>query len=280
MTYIDYLNRFNRWSESNDLPVFAVVLYYRLLDKFNRDLWPSSERVDTLRLMLMAGCQKDAAYRARDKLAEAGFIRFEKGRKGKATVYYLCSPEDRNPLEVPDRDKILSFKTSESTTKTSFLSFKTTESPTESPTETPTETATLRERNKTKTKNLCREQPPQAPASLPPEEPVVEFPLKDGTGYAVSPEQCQTWAGLYPAVDVIQQLRNMKGWLEANPTRRKSRAGVPRFVNAWLAREQNQANGADQRSAGTRERSAPGEKRSYNLADLESLSSFHLPEEL
>lgn len=38
MTYIDYLNRFNRWSESNDLPVFAVVLYYRLLDKFNRDL--------------------------------------------------------------------------------------------------------------------------------------------------------------------------------------------------------------------------------------------------
>lgn len=77
--------------------------------------------------------------------------------------------------------------------------------------------------------------------ALPPQQPesVIVLPLNDGTGYAVSQEQCQEWAGLYPAVDVIQQLRNMMGWLTANPTRRKTRRGILRFVNGWLAREQD-----------------------------------------
>lgn len=71
------------------------------------------------------------------------------------------------------------------------------------------------------------------------EPPVIVLPLNDGTGYEVSQEQSQEWAGLYPAVDVIQQLRNMKGWLDANPTRRKTRKGVLRFINSWLSREQD-----------------------------------------
>lgn len=152
MTYIDYLNRFNQWTESNDLPLYAVVLYYRLLDRFNRAGWPRNLRVDTLRLMLMAGCQKDAAYRARDKLAQAGFIRYEKGTKGKPTTYFLSD----------------------------ILSFKTTETPTVSATETATETATglptQRERLKTKTKtknsppSSSREGEGQAAPKFPPED--------------------------------------------------------------------------------------------------------------
>lgn len=85
--------------------------------------------------------------------------------------------------------------------------------------------------------NTCTEQ--AGPASVPEEPPVILLPLNDGTDYAVSREQCQKWAGLYPAVDVIQQLRSMKGWLDANPRKRKTRAGVNRFVNGWLAKDQN-----------------------------------------
>ena len=44
---------------------------------------------------------------------------------------------------------------------------------------------------------------------------------------------------LYPAVDVHQALRNIRGWALANPTKRKTRAGVRRFVNAWLAKDQD-----------------------------------------
>lgn len=32
----------------------------------------------------------------------------------------------------------------------------------------------------------------------------------------------------------------MKGWLDANPTKRKTRRGVKRFVNNWLSRTQDQ----------------------------------------
>lgn len=82
-------------------------------------------------------------------------------------------------------------------------------------------------------KDICTE--PQS-ASVP---PVVELPLNDGSQYGVTEEQVKEWASLYPAVDVMQQLRNMKGWLLANPKKRKTKAGVLRFVTAWLSREQD-----------------------------------------
>lgn len=80
----------------------------------------------------------------------------------------------------------------------------------------------------------------------PPEPPVIILPLNDGTGYEVSQEQCQEWAGLYPAVDVIQQFCNMKAWLIANPTRKKTRRGIMRFINGWLSREQDRGGGRQQ----------------------------------
>lgn len=69
--------------------------------------------------------------------------------------------------------------------------------------------------------------------------PAILLPLNDKTDYAVSEEQCQEWAGLYPAVDVIQQLREMRGWLLSNPTRRKTRRGIQGFITRWLAQEQD-----------------------------------------
>ena len=76
---------------------------------------------------------------------------------------------------------------------------------------------------------------PQA-ASMP---PVIFLPLNDGTEYPISQEQCHEWAGLYPAVDVIQQLRQMRGWLIANPANRKTKRGINAFIVRWLAKEQD-----------------------------------------
>ena len=70
---------------------------------------------------------------------------------------------------------------------------------------------------------------------------------RDRRGYSteldctVTKAQCQEWASLYPAVDVIQQFRNMKGWLKANPTRRKTKRGINKFINGWLSKEQDRA---------------------------------------
>jgi hypothetical protein len=80
--------------------------------------------------------------------------------------------------------------------------------------------------------NVCAEQAPAPP-------PVATLPLNDDSEYPVTQEQVDEWKELYPAVDVMQQLRNMRGWLNANKTRRKTRAGILRFINGWLAKEQN-----------------------------------------
>lgn len=79
--------------------------------------------------------------------------------------------------------------------------------------------------------------------------PVVELPLNDGDIYPVTQEQAAEWGSLYPAVDVMQQLRAMKGWLNANPANRKTRRGILRFVNGWLSREQDRGRGAPAKPA-------------------------------
>ena len=76
------------------------------------------------------------------------------------------------------------------------------------------------------------EAPSQSPA-------VFQLPLNDSSNYEITEEQIKTWSGLYPAVDVMQELRNMYGWLDGNPSRRKTRNGVKRFINSWLSREQD-----------------------------------------
>ncbi len=77
------------------------------------------------------------------------------------------------------------------------------------------------------------------PDRPPDRQPVIILPLNDKTEHPVYQEQVEEWAELYPAVDVAQQLRSMKGWLDSNPTKRKTRTGINRFINSWLAKEQN-----------------------------------------
>lgn len=83
--------------------------------------------------------------------------------------------------------------------------------------------------------------PPAEPDPAPPSIVVIKLPLVDGTEFGISEEKVSELSDLYPAVDVTQQLRNMRGWLLANPKNRKTNSGIMRFVTAWLSREQNSA---------------------------------------
>lgn len=78
-----------------------------------------------------------------------------------------------------------------------------------------------------------------ADGSAPCRPPLMALPLNDGTEYAVTEEMAETYRALYPAVDIEQALRDMAGWCLANPTKRKTKTGINRFINGWLAREQN-----------------------------------------
>lgn len=111
-----------------------------------------------------------------------------------------------------------------------------------------------KEKEKEKTKEKAKDNyiPPsvvcgELPSSPP---PAAVLPLVDGTDFEISVETVAELSGLYPAVDVAQQLRSMRGWLLANPKNRKTKAWIMRFVNSWLSREQNSARPAANQKPG------------------------------
>lgn len=103
MGYIDYINAFNRWVEDSNPSDKVIVLYYGLLDLFNRRRWPDWAGIDNRRLLMLARTSdKGVAHRARDVLAEAGFIEFVRGdRRGKATEYRLLEYGGRSLPQIP-----------------------------------------------------------------------------------------------------------------------------------------------------------------------------------
>lgn len=80
---------------------------------------------------------------------------------------------------------------------------------------------------------------PEESASTPPEPPVISLPLNDGTEYPVMQADIDKYISLYPSVDVMQQLRNMYGWLDSHRNRRKTKSGIKGFITTWLAKEQD-----------------------------------------
>ena len=81
---------------------------------------------------------------------------------------------------------------------------------------------------------LCPE-----PLQTPDQKAVIYLILNDKTEYPIYSRDIEEWKSLYPSVDIMQELRNMRGWLNSNPERRKTKRGIKRFINAWLAKEQD-----------------------------------------
>lgn len=71
--------------------------------------------------------------------------------------------------------------------------------------------------------------------------PAISLPTNTGAEFGITKEQVSEFGRLYPAVDVPQALRAMRGWLLANGSKRKTARGMLRFVNTWLAREQDKS---------------------------------------
>jgi hypothetical protein len=64
----------------------------------------------------------------------------------------------------------------------------------------------------------------------------LKLPTKDGK-YQLNASDLRDWEMLFPLVDVDQCLRSAKAWLEANPQKHKTAAGMSRFLVDWFKRE-------------------------------------------
>jgi hypothetical protein len=105
-------------------------------------------------------------------------------------------------------------------------------------TDTQTDTLTAHNRRNKEYKeykyinNTCSEQTSFA------SEPVMDLPpliLKDGSRFHISKTHLKEFVDAYPDVDVRDQILKMSQWLKTNPTKRKTKNGIMRFINSWIA---------------------------------------------
>ena len=68
----------------------------------------------------------------------------------------------------------------------------------------------------------------------------ILLPLNDKSFYDVPLNKISMWQQAYPVVNIEQELHRICAWLESNPSRRKTRKGIDRFINNWLSREQDE----------------------------------------
>lgn len=71
-------------------------------------------------------------------------------------------------------------------------------------------------------------------------EPVVDIPTNRlKSPVTIRASLVAEWEETYPGVDVAQTLKECRQWCLANPNKCKTANGMRRFLNAWMAREQN-----------------------------------------
>lgn len=82
-------------------------------------------------------------------------------------------------------------------------------------------------------------------------EVLVTFPVvgNNGTEWRLRRRQVEEWQALFPNLNVLDECRHALGWIRANPRKRKTVTGMPRFLNAWLTRSVDRRSGGGGRAA-------------------------------
>ena len=94
-------------------------------------------------------------------------------------------------------------------------------------------------------KSSCAEPSDEGTALVVQPEPVaISLPLNTGSDFPVTERLVEEFRSAYPAIDVMGQLRAMRAWAMSNPTKRKTKTGILRFVNSWLSKAQDNPKAA------------------------------------
>lgn len=99
-------------------------------------------------------------------------------------------------------------------------------------------------------------------AERPPREPVESAVLTYPTTgevkeWHLTQKYIDEWKTAFPALDIEGECRRALAWVNANPGKRKTARGMPRFLVAWLERSQN--SGAGGRAGGGGSHARPGD---------------------
>lgn len=74
-----------------------------------------------------------------------------------------------------------------------------------------------------------------------PDDEIIGIPLQNNDVFIAGKMDIHIWKKTYPNIDVLQELRQICAWNEANPSERKTRSQILRHINTWLAKEQRES---------------------------------------
>lgn len=129
-----------------------------------------------------------------------------------------------------------------------------------------------------KDKSFCTEQKSSALEAKKNISPVViELPLnKAGTFHEVTQSDVDECLELYPAADIVIELKKMRKWLNDNPTRKKTKGGINKFITGWLSKVQNNPapNRSSANTANYGEKQVNGLKDAYMTFGLQEINQL------
>ena len=222
MNYLSEILAFYNWLEMNPMPASAIDLWHALLYTANKSGWASEFSAPISILKIRTGLNKDAIYRARNTLTQMGLIEYRTRGGNQSAVYKLYS--------------IASVKLTQGATQTATQEAPVSEIATQTATQPASQAATINKLNKTK-QNKINDMPGTKCS-----EPVAVLPLKDGTEYEISAESFEEFVSAYPEINVLSEMRKMRAWCLSNPSNRKTRRGIMKFINGWLGRAKTESS--------------------------------------
>ena len=186
---------------------------------------PDEWEVSVTHLAKQRKTQTNGIYSILKTLRDIGYIRLEKRHTGKTDWVVYEKPNHEKPNEDnPDKEKPNEEKPNEDNPHQ------------DNPIQVSTERAVSTEE---KEKEHCPELK-DSELEEAKKEVFIELPLNEKNKYhPVKIAEVNQLSEIYPAVDIQQEIRNMLGWLNARPERRKTKTGINKFINAWLAKAQN-----------------------------------------
>jgi len=84
--------------------------------------------------------------------------------------------------------------------------------------------------------------PTPTPVPIPaPEDVAALIPLDDGSEHPVTDADIAEFKSAYPLIDPKAECRKARAWCLGSPGNRKTKRGVGKFLNGWMARAQKDA---------------------------------------
>jgi cell division protein FtsN len=210
---------------------------------------------------LIGANSQDVLAKIRQRAIASGWLAYRPGRKGVPAEYYVTVPPTADGYsDAPaddSPDELASLSSANSRTNRRRIGGRIDDESAENQRTSSTYTvpctvldssepsSTTAEPTADDSRKPQTDKPAETPQ--PTEPPLLVFPVVGDPKvpqWPLTAAQVAEWSAAYPGVDVLAESRKALAWVVANPSKRKTARGMPKFLLSWIARSNNSCTAA------------------------------------